>query len=133
MKAFLPFSVAAAICSTMAAAALYEQARDVVATFTRIREGGRETVLTPILESVRQAARIVLERQKSMAYLPIPGSPAYASAVQRLMFGEGHEVETSGRGGSLLGRAWAFEAWWRDPSHVCAGGPYFDRGTRRCR
>jgi aspartate/tyrosine/aromatic aminotransferase len=52
---------------------------------------------TPILESVRQAARIVLERQKSMSYLPIPGSPAYAAAVQRLMFGQGHEVESSGR------------------------------------
>jgi aspartate/tyrosine/aromatic aminotransferase len=52
---------------------------------------------TPILESVRQAGRLVLERQKSMSYLPIPGSPAYAAAVQRLMFGEGHDVETSGR------------------------------------
>ena len=52
---------------------------------------------TPILESVRQAGKLVLERQKSMSYLPIPGSPAYAAAVQKLMFGEGHEVETSGR------------------------------------
>jgi aspartate/tyrosine/aromatic aminotransferase len=52
---------------------------------------------TPILESVRHAGRLVLERQKSMSYLPIPGSPAYAAAVQRLMFGEGHEVESSGR------------------------------------
>ncbi len=52
---------------------------------------------TPILESVRQAGKLVLERQKTMSYLPIPGSPAYAAAVQRLMFGEGHEVETSGR------------------------------------
>ncbi len=52
---------------------------------------------TPILESVRQAGKLVLERQKTMSYLPIPGSPAFAAAVQRLMFGEGHEVETSGR------------------------------------
>jgi aspartate/tyrosine/aromatic aminotransferase len=52
---------------------------------------------TPILESVRQAGRLVLERQKTMSYLPIPGSPAYAAAVQRLMFGEGHEVESSSR------------------------------------
>ena len=52
---------------------------------------------TPILESVRKASRLVLERQKTMSYLPIPGSPAYASAVQRLLFGSGHEVETSGR------------------------------------
>jgi aspartate/tyrosine/aromatic aminotransferase len=52
---------------------------------------------TPILESVRQAGKLVLERQKTMSYLPIPGSPAYATAVQRLMFGEGHEAESSGR------------------------------------
>jgi aspartate/tyrosine/aromatic aminotransferase len=52
---------------------------------------------TPILDSVRQAGRLVLERQKSMSYLPIPGSPVYAAAVQRLMFGSGHEVETTGR------------------------------------
>jgi aspartate/tyrosine/aromatic aminotransferase len=52
---------------------------------------------TPILESVRRAGRLVLERQQSMSYLPISGSPAYAAAVQRLMFGEGHDVEASGR------------------------------------
>jgi aspartate/tyrosine/aromatic aminotransferase len=52
---------------------------------------------TPILESVHKAGKFVLERQKSMSYLPIPGSPAYASAVQKLMFGEGHEAVTSGR------------------------------------
>jgi aspartate/tyrosine/aromatic aminotransferase len=52
---------------------------------------------TPILESVRQAGRLVLERQTTMSYLPIPGSPAYTAAVRRLLFGEGHEVETSGR------------------------------------
>jgi aspartate/tyrosine/aromatic aminotransferase len=52
---------------------------------------------TPILESVRRAGQLVLERQKSMSYLPIDGSRAYASAVQKLMFGEGHEVEKSGR------------------------------------
>jgi aspartate/tyrosine/aromatic aminotransferase len=52
---------------------------------------------TPILECVRRAGRLVLERQASMSYLPIPGSPAYAAAVQRLMFGDDHEVETSGR------------------------------------
>lgn len=52
---------------------------------------------TPVLESVRQAGRLVLERQQSMSYLPIPGSPAYAAAVQKLMFSEGHEVLTAGR------------------------------------
>lgn len=52
---------------------------------------------TPILDSIHRAGKLVLERQKSMSYLPIDGSRAYASAVQRLMFGEGHEVEKSGR------------------------------------
>jgi aspartate/tyrosine/aromatic aminotransferase len=52
---------------------------------------------TPILDSVHKAGKLVLERQKSMSYLPIPGSPAYASAVQKLMFGDGHEAVTSGR------------------------------------
>ncbi|MFO0791771.1 MAG: amino acid aminotransferase [Pirellulales bacterium] len=52
---------------------------------------------TPVLESVRKAGQLVLERLKSMSYLPIPGSPAYAAAVQKLMFGEGSEVLKSGR------------------------------------
>ncbi|HEX5471672.1 MAG TPA: amino acid aminotransferase [Lacipirellulaceae bacterium] len=52
---------------------------------------------TPILESVRRAGQLVLERQKSMSYLPIDGSRTYATAVQRLMFGEGHQVQSSGR------------------------------------
>ena len=52
---------------------------------------------TPILESVHRAGKLVLERQKSMSYLPIDGSRTYASAVQKLMFGAGHEVEKSGR------------------------------------
>lgn len=52
---------------------------------------------TPILDSVLQAGKLVLERQKSKSYLPIPGSPAYATAVQKLLFGESHEAVTSGR------------------------------------
>jgi aspartate/tyrosine/aromatic aminotransferase len=52
---------------------------------------------TPVLESVRRAGQLVLERQKSMSYLPIDGSRAYATAVQKLMFGDGHEAEKSGR------------------------------------
>jgi aspartate/tyrosine/aromatic aminotransferase len=52
---------------------------------------------TPILESVHRAGQLVLERQISMSYLPIDGSRAYAQSVRKLMFGEGHEVEASGR------------------------------------
>jgi aspartate/tyrosine/aromatic aminotransferase len=52
---------------------------------------------TPLLESVRRAGQRVIERQTTKSYLPIPGSPAYAAAVQRLMFGADHEVVRSGR------------------------------------
>jgi aspartate/tyrosine/aromatic aminotransferase len=52
---------------------------------------------TPVLESVRKAGRRVLENQTTRSYLPIPGSPAFASAVQKLMFGEGHEAVAAGR------------------------------------
>jgi aspartate/tyrosine/aromatic aminotransferase len=52
---------------------------------------------TPVLESIKRAAQKVVEKQASKSYLPIPGSPAYAVAVQKLMFGAGHEAVTSGR------------------------------------
>jgi aspartate/tyrosine/aromatic aminotransferase len=56
-----------------------------------------ESGKTPVLESVRRAGERVLANLKSMSYLPIPGSPAYAAAVQRLMFGAAHEAVESGR------------------------------------
>jgi aspartate/tyrosine/aromatic aminotransferase len=56
-----------------------------------------ETGKTPVLESVRKASERVLAKLKSMSYLPIPGSPAYAAAVQRMMFGAAHEGIESGR------------------------------------
>ena len=52
---------------------------------------------TPVLESVQRARRKVVEKQASKSYLPIPGSPAYAAAVQKLMFGADHEAVASGR------------------------------------
>ncbi|MEX2093167.1 MAG: aminotransferase class I/II-fold pyridoxal phosphate-dependent enzyme, partial [Pirellulales bacterium] len=52
---------------------------------------------TPVLESVRRAAQKVVEKLSSKSYLPIPGSPAYAAAVQKLMFGAEHEAVASGR------------------------------------
>lgn len=52
---------------------------------------------TPVLESIKRAAQKVVEKQASKSYLPIPGSPAYAAAVQKLMFGAVHEAVTSGR------------------------------------
>jgi aspartate/tyrosine/aromatic aminotransferase len=52
---------------------------------------------SPVLESVKRASQKVLEKQASKTYLPIPGSPAYAAAVQKLMWGSDHEAVTSGR------------------------------------
>ncbi|MEN1679116.1 MAG: amino acid aminotransferase [Planctomycetota bacterium] len=52
---------------------------------------------TPLLETVREAAKRVVAAQSTKAYLPIPGQPGYCDAVQRLAFGEGHEVVESGR------------------------------------
>ncbi len=53
--------------------------------------------ITPILASVKEAERILLNEEKSKSYLPISGDPLYAAAVQRLLFGEGSEVISSGR------------------------------------
>jgi aspartate/tyrosine/aromatic aminotransferase len=52
---------------------------------------------TPVLGSVKRATQKVLEKLSSKSYLPIPGSPAYAAAVQKLMFGHQHEAVVSGR------------------------------------
>src|ERR1700740_3538096 len=52
---------------------------------------------TPVLESIKRAAQKVVEKQASKSYLPIPGSPAYAAAVQQLMFGANHDAVAAGR------------------------------------
>ena len=41
---------------------------------------------TPILQTVREAERRLLESEKSKSYRPIPGDAAYNRAVQALMF-----------------------------------------------
>lgn len=56
-----------------------------------------ETGTTPVLESVQQAGRQVVANQQSKSYLPIDGAPAYAGAVQRLIFGHESEVVAAGR------------------------------------
>jgi aspartate/tyrosine/aromatic aminotransferase len=108
---------------------------------------------------VRRAGQLVLERQKSMAYLPIDGSRTYASAVQKLMFGNGHEAESSGRAatshtpggtGALRVAAdlirqqmpnatvWLTQPTWPNHPQIFAaagvptkGFPYFDAKTNR--
>lgn len=52
---------------------------------------------TPILKSVKKAEERLLSDESSKTYLSIPGSPAYATCVQRLLFGEAHEILSSGR------------------------------------
>ncbi|MGD9634926.1 MAG: aromatic amino acid transaminase [Pirellulales bacterium] len=52
---------------------------------------------TPVLESIKRAAQKIVSQLSSKSYLPIPGSPAYAAGVQKLMFGANHEAVTSGR------------------------------------
>lgn len=52
---------------------------------------------TPVLQCVKNAEKILFERQNSKSYLPIVGSPEYGKNVQVLLFGEGSEVITSGR------------------------------------
>jgi len=42
---------------------------------------------TPLLESVVEAEQIILQNEKSKAYLPIPGSPEYGRSVRTLLFG----------------------------------------------
>jgi aspartate/tyrosine/aromatic aminotransferase len=52
---------------------------------------------TPVLHSVKRAEARILETEATKSYLDIDGSPAYAAAVQGLLFGAGHEVLASKR------------------------------------
>ncbi|RBO86274.1 amino acid aminotransferase [Marinomonas aquiplantarum] len=47
---------------------------------------------TPILKAVKQAEERLLFQEKSKNYLSIEGRPNYRSAVQTLLFGEGHPI-----------------------------------------
>lgn len=52
---------------------------------------------TPILDTVKEAERRLLESEKSKTYLPISGDPTYGSLVQRLILGDAHPVVTGRR------------------------------------
>ncbi|SDP32970.1 amino acid aminotransferase [Desulforhopalus singaporensis] len=56
-------------------------------------EGGK----TPVLQCVKAAEKILLEKEETKSYLPITGDPLYASEVQKLLFGEDSEVVSTGR------------------------------------
>jgi aspartate/tyrosine/aromatic aminotransferase len=53
---------------------------------------------TPVLETVKEAERRLLQGETTKAYLPMPGDPTYGSLVQKLMFGDDHGIVTEGRG-----------------------------------
>ncbi|MBP8130740.1 MAG: aspartate/tyrosine/aromatic aminotransferase [Candidatus Hydrogenedentes bacterium] len=51
---------------------------------------------TPVLESVKQAEKRLLEVEKSKSYLPIPGAPEYGLEVRKLLFGADHPFTAGG-------------------------------------
>ncbi|KAB2888759.1 MAG: aspartate/tyrosine/aromatic aminotransferase [Desulfobulbaceae bacterium] len=56
---------------------------------------------TPILQCVKAAEKILLERESTKSYLPISGDPTYAACVQQLIFGEGSEVLANKRAATV--------------------------------
>jgi len=56
---------------------------------------------TPILECVKKAEKLLLERETSKSYLPISGDPVYAECVQKLLFGDSSEVISSVRAATV--------------------------------
>jgi len=54
-----------------------------------------ETGVTPIMDSVRKAEKIILDTEKSKGYLPIPGAPAYGNVVRELLFGSADAYPTA--------------------------------------
>ena len=53
--------------------------------------------VTPILETVRSAEKRLAETGKTKSYLPITGTPQYASLTQQLCFGEASATSLSNR------------------------------------
>jgi aspartate/tyrosine/aromatic aminotransferase len=53
---------------------------------------------TPVLATVKEAERRLLEGETTKSYLPMPGDPTYGSLVQKLMFGDNHAIVAEGRG-----------------------------------
>ena len=56
---------------------------------------------TPVFESVKTAEERLLADETTKDYLSITGLAAYTAAVQTLLWGEGHEILTSGRSGTV--------------------------------
>ncbi len=58
---------------------------------------------TPVLEAVRRAERIVLERQATKTYVAPAGNAAFNQAMERLAFGAGHPALAAGRVRTIQG------------------------------
>ncbi|MCK5676487.1 MAG: aminotransferase class I/II-fold pyridoxal phosphate-dependent enzyme, partial [Verrucomicrobia bacterium] len=56
---------------------------------------------TPVLKCIKAAEKALIETQASKGYLPISGDPAYATNVQKLLFGADSEVVASGRAATI--------------------------------
>ena len=52
---------------------------------------------TPVLDSVKAAERLLLEKESTKNYMPIPGDPAYGKAVQALVFGADSAINRDNR------------------------------------
>jgi len=52
---------------------------------------------TPVLASVKEAERRILEAEQSKGYKPIEGDPAYGAAVRSMVLGPDHAVLAGGR------------------------------------
>ena len=111
----------------------------------------------PVLDCVRQAEAALLAESTPKSYLPIEGSAAMRGAVQRLLFGAGHEALASGRvatlqtvgssGGLKVGAdfikrwlpasgVWVSDPTWDNHRAMFEGAgvavhtyPYYDAGT----
>lgn len=56
---------------------------------------------TPVLESVKEAERRLLDDEQTKSYLAIHGMPAFGERVRELLFGAKHEIIASNRAASL--------------------------------
>lgn len=60
-----------------------------------------ESGVNPVLKSVKQAERILLEKETTKDYLGIGGENSYAGIVQGFLFGAEHPIVTEGRAATI--------------------------------
>lgn len=114
---------------------------------------------TPVLATVKEAERRILDSEQTKSYLGIDGTPEYSAAVQQLIFNEGHEVlhnnravtaQTPGGTGALRIAAdliskiatdstvWLSDPTWANHANIFAAAglptrtyPYYDKEAKR--